>query len=57
MAAEEWARRIIEQELHYIVTLHDDGSQPSMYDLRVGTVDAPNMAIERETACVSKAQA
>lgn len=45
-AAEEWARRIIEIESGRNVTHHDDGSQPSMYDLRIGDVDAPELAVE-----------
>src|SRR5205807_1699857 len=28
------------------VVIHDDGSQPGMYDLRVGSPDAPDVAIE-----------
>jgi hypothetical protein len=26
--------------------VHDDGSQTSMYDLRIGAVEAPDVAIE-----------
>lgn len=44
--AAQWARVIIEHELNRPVALHDDGSQPSMYDLRIGPVDSPEMAIE-----------
>ena len=46
MAGEEGARHTIERALNRPVALHDDGSQPGMYDLRIGPVDAPNMAIE-----------
>src|SRR5688500_7773143 len=46
MAGEEWARRIVQKELKRTVSLHDDGSMPSMYDLRVGPSDAPEFAIE-----------
>ena len=43
---EEWARRVIELHLGRTVHPHDDGSTPSMFDLRVGPVDAPEVAIE-----------
>jgi hypothetical protein len=46
MAGEEWARRIVEKELKRTVVIHDDGSAPGMYDLRVGPADAPEVAIE-----------
>lgn len=46
MAGEEFARRIVEKELKRTVVINDDGSAPSMYDLRVGPADAPEMAIE-----------
>src|SRR6266404_211705 len=46
MAGEEWARRILEKELGLVVVVHDDGSENGMYDLRVGPVDAPEIAIE-----------
>lgn len=49
MAEEEWARRILEQELRRNVVLNDDNSANSIYDLRIGPADAPEMAIE----CVS----
>lgn len=45
-AVEEWARRIVSVELGVDVEHHDDGSEPSMYDLRVGRVDSPHRAIE-----------
>jgi hypothetical protein len=45
-AGEEWARRIVARELKQIVTLHDDNSVSSMYDLRVGSIEAPEIAIE-----------
>ncbi len=43
---EEWARRIVKRELGRSVCRHDDGSAPSMYDLRIGPADAPEVAIE-----------
>jgi hypothetical protein len=43
---EEWSRRIIELELKRIVVLHDTGSSHSMYDLRIGSIDSPDVAIE-----------
>src|SRR5688572_17752642 len=43
---EECARRILQRELERPVVLHDDGRRPAMYDLRVGDVDAPEIAIE-----------
>ena len=46
MTAERWAQLIIEKELNRRVVLHDDGSRPSMYDLRIGSVEAPDVAIE-----------
>lgn len=46
MAGEEWARRIVEKELGRTVVINDDGSAPSMYDLRIGPADAPEVAIE-----------
>jgi len=46
MAGEEWARRIVQKALNRAVHLHDDNSQPSMYDLRIGPADAPEVAIE-----------
>ena len=41
MTVERWAQQIIEKELDCPVVVHDDGSQPSMYDLRIGAVEAP----------------
>ena len=46
VAFELWTQQIIEKELNRPVVIHDDGSQPSMYDLRIGVVDAPEVAIE-----------
>lgn len=43
---EEWAQVIVANELRREVELHDNGSQPRMYDLRVGPIDAPDIAIE-----------
>lgn len=46
MAGEEWARRIVQKELKRKVELHDDGSKPGMYDLRIGLLNEPEVAIE-----------
>jgi hypothetical protein len=46
MAAEEWARQIIETELGRTVVKNDDGSAPGMYDLRIGSSGEPQFAIE-----------
>jgi hypothetical protein len=46
VTAERWAQQIIEKELNCPVVVHDDGSQPSMYDLRIGAAGAPEVAIE-----------
>jgi len=43
---EECARRILQRELGRPVVLHDDGHIPGLYDLRVGDVNAPEIAIE-----------
>jgi hypothetical protein len=43
---EEWARRIVQRALGLTVEKHDDGSSPGMYDLRIGPIDAPTVAIE-----------
>ena len=46
MTDERWAQQIIEKELNRPVVVHDDGSQRSMYDLRIGAVEGPDVAIE-----------
>lgn len=46
MTVEQWAQQVIENELNCPVVVHDDGTQPSMYDLRIGVVEAPDVAIE-----------
>lgn len=46
MSVEQWAQQIIEKELNRPVIVHDDGSRPSMYDLRIGAAEAPEVAIE-----------
>jgi hypothetical protein len=43
---EEWARFVVQHALGVEVQRHDDGSQPSMYDLRVGSTAEPHAAIE-----------
>ena len=45
MAGEEWARRILEKDLKRNVALND-GTASGMYDLRIGSADAPEMAVE-----------
>jgi hypothetical protein len=46
ITVEECARRILQREIDRPVIRHDDGSEPGMYDLRIGPADAPNVAIE-----------
>ena len=46
MSVEKQARIIVEREIERPVSLHDDGSSPGMYDLRVGYIEAPDIAIE-----------
>jgi hypothetical protein len=46
LTVEEMARRIIAREIRRVVVLHDNGSRPSMYDLRVGPPEAPEIAVE-----------
>jgi hypothetical protein len=46
MTVERWAQHIIQKELNRPVVIHDDGSQPSMYDLRIGAVEVPDVATE-----------
>jgi hypothetical protein len=46
VTVERWAQQIVERELDCPVVVHDDGSQPSMYDLRIGSAEAPDVAIE-----------
>jgi hypothetical protein len=46
LRVEMWARQVVSSELNCPVFLHDDGSQASMYDLRVGPVETPEIAIE-----------
>lgn len=43
---EKTAKELVEKELNLQVIIHDDNSEPSMYDLRIGSVDAPKYAIE-----------
>jgi hypothetical protein len=43
---ERWAQQIIEKELDRSVVVHDDNTQRSMCDLRMGAVEAPDVAIE-----------
>src|SRR6185295_9485467 len=43
---EELARRIVQEALGKNVRQNDDGTEPSMYDLRIGPPDAPAIAIE-----------
>lgn len=46
MTVEIWAQEICQRELRQEVVIHDDGTEPSMYDLRVGPRAAPEIAIE-----------
>ena|SRR5687768_4154012 len=46
MKIEDWARVICQRELDQPVEPHDDGTAPGMYDLRVGAVVGPAVAIE-----------
>jgi hypothetical protein len=46
MTVESWAQKIVQDELRESVVVHDDNSQPSMYDLRIGPVESPAIAIE-----------
>jgi hypothetical protein len=46
MAGEEWARRIVQNALGIAVHINDDNSMPGMYDLRIGSKNAPAVAIE-----------
>lgn len=39
MADEEWARRIVEEELNRAAVISGSGSAPGMYDLRVRQMD------------------
>lgn len=43
---EALARGIIAREIRREVVLHDDGSRPGMYDLRIGSAESPEVAIE-----------
>ena len=36
---------LLTEPLNCQVVIHDDGSQPSMYDLRIAAVEAPEVAI------------
>jgi hypothetical protein len=46
MAIENWAKQIVAKELSAQVEVHDNGSESGMYDLRIGSVIAPEYAIE-----------
>ncbi|PKG97578.1 hypothetical protein [Paraglaciecola sp. MB-3u-78] len=46
MTTEDWARQIVAKELSTQVEVHDNGSKPGMYDLRIGPVSDPAYAIE-----------
>ena len=45
-SVEEFAQLVIQTETGQPVVVHDDGSENGMYDLRIGPVDAPAVAIE-----------
>jgi len=42
----EQAKKIIQNELKKNVEINDDGTKPKMYDLRVGSSEKPEIAIE-----------
>jgi hypothetical protein len=44
--AAQWAQHIVTRALNRPVELHDTNKLPGMFDLRIGPVDAPDMAIE-----------
>lgn len=46
MTTEEWARNIVANELNMPVEVYDDGSEPGMYDLIIGSASSPEYAIE-----------
>jgi hypothetical protein len=50
VTVEQWAQQIIEKELNGRVVVHDDGRQPSLNDLRIGAVEAPEVAISLSCA-------
>ena len=54
---EELARQILSRVLRTEVTLHDDGSEPSMYDLAVLGRDGPSAAVEVTSATDGEALA
>ncbi|ETX09370.1 hypothetical protein MUS1_09130 [Marinomonas ushuaiensis DSM 15871] len=43
---EDWAKKIVSNELGKKVEVHDDGSESGMYDLRIGSKNSPDYAIE-----------
>jgi hypothetical protein len=46
MSVERRAQVILQRAMQREIVIHDDGSQPGMYDLRVGSASAPEVAIE-----------
>jgi hypothetical protein len=46
MTSERWAQRIVQIHLGKSVWVHDDGTAPGMYDLRIGSLEMPDVAIE-----------
>jgi hypothetical protein len=46
LTVEECAGRILQREIGCAVRLNDDGSAPRMYDLRVGDLRFPDVAVE-----------
>ena len=46
MTVEAWAKNIVAKTLEREVEIYDDGSKPGMFDLIIGTMDAPEYAIE-----------
>lgn len=45
-SSETWAQSVVAEATGACVHVHDDGSEPSMYDLRVGPAADPDVAIE-----------
>ena len=43
---EQHAQQVIGKTLQREVFMHDDGSRDGLYDLRVGPIDNPEIAIE-----------
>ena len=53
MAGENWGRRIVEQELNLTTVINDDGTAPSMYDLRIGSTLSTSGCLDSLVSTVS----